>query len=425
MQARTVAPVVLGLLIAAACSSSAGTSSVSGAGAGAGAGNANPGLNGSASSNNGSAGSTLVVGMPGSGNTTGNSSAGGGALDSDAACAATAADGQPVQVDLFFMVDITGSMNCKVPPDDTTCLQDPGVGFYPVSRYTVVSGALKTFIADPANADLGMGIAFFPSGMAGGGMAGGGRGGGGRNNQSCTAATYAVPNVEIGPLATTNMMLTAAVDAQKPSGSTPTVPALQGALDHATAWATAHPTHRVAVVYATDGEPAGCDANNTIANAATIAGAAFAATPSIPTYVLGVGPDLTNLNQIASAGSNNATPAFLVDATADAPAQLSKALAAIRTTVALGCTYTIPPAPAGQTFQPGLVRVEYTDSKGVVTSVLQDPPATDCAHGQGWQYSPDMTQINLCGAQCDAVKADQAGKLKVQFGCATIVAPPR
>ncbi|HEY5377766.1 MAG TPA: hypothetical protein VIK01_28995, partial [Polyangiaceae bacterium] len=114
-----------------------------------------------------------------------------------------------------------------------------------------------------------------------------------------------------------------------------------------------------------------------------------------------------------------------VDATADAPAQLSKALAAIRTTVALGCTYTIPPAPAGQTFQPGLVRVEYTDSKGVVTSVLQDPPATDCAHGQGWQYSPDMTQINLCGAQCDAVKADQAGKLKVQFGCATIVAPPR
>ena len=164
---------------------------------------------------------------------------------------------------------------------------------------------------------------------------------------------------------------------------------------------------------------------NTVANAAIIAGAAFAATPSIPTYVLGVGPDLMNLNQIASAGSNNATPAFLVDATADAAAQLSKALAAIRTTVALGCTYTIPPAPAGQTFQPGLVRVEYTDSKGAVTSVLQDPPLTDCAHGQGWQYLPDMTQINLCGPQCDAVKVDTGGKLKVQFGCATIVAQPR
>jgi hypothetical protein len=35
-----------------------------------------------------------------------------------------------------------------------------------------------------------------------------------------------------------------------------------------------------------------------------------------------------------------------------------------------------------------------------------------------------MTQINLCGTQCDA-KADQGGKLEVQFGCATIVAQPR
>jgi hypothetical protein len=221
------------------------------------------------------------------------------------------------------------------------------------------------------------------------------------------------------------MMLTAAIDAQKPSGSTPTVPSLQGALQHASAWAAAHPTHRVAVVYATDGEPTGCDNNNTVANAATIAGAAFAATPSIPTYVLGVGPDLANLNQIAAAGSNNATMAFLVDVNADAAMQLSKALAAIRTTVALGCTYTIPPPPAGQAFEPGLVRVEYTDSKGTVTSVLQDPPNTDCAKGQGWQYSADMKQINLCGPQCDAVKADQGGKLKVQFGCATLVGQPR
>jgi hypothetical protein len=417
MQVRIVAPVVLGLLIAAACSSSsAGTSGISRGGiAGASDGNPNGSAGsstGSAGSNTGIAGSTLIIGTPGAGDATG--SAGGGALDSDAACAATSADGQPVPVDLFFMVDITGSMNCKVPADDTLCDNDPGVGFYPVSRYTVVSGALKSFIADPNNADLGMGIGFFPAGSSGR-----------RNNQSCTAATYAMPNVEIGPLATTSMMLDTAIDAQMPNGDTPTVPSLQGALEHATAWAMAHPTHRVAVVYATDGDPSGCDSTNTVANAATIAGAAFAASPSIPTYVLGVGPDLMNLNQIAAAGSNNATQAFLVDATADAAAQLSKALTTIRTTVALGCTYTIPPAPAGQTFQPGLVRVEYTDSKGAVTDVLQDPPMTDCAKGQGWQYSPDMTQINLCGTQCDAVKADQGGKLKVLFGCATIVASPR
>ena len=404
MQARSVAPILLGFLVAAACGSSVNSSSVDGTGASNGAGNA-PG-------NNGNAGSSLVVGAPGGGSVSG--LAGGGALDSDAACAATSADGQPVQVDLFFEVDITGSMNCEVPQGTTTCDMDPGVGFYPVSRYTVVSGALKSFIADPANADLGVGIGFFPQG-----------GGGRRNNSACTAATYATPTVEVGPLANTSTMLTTAIDAQRPSGSTPTVPSLQGALQHASAWAAAHPTHRVAVVYATDGEPTGCDNNNTIANAAAIAGAAFAATPSIPTYVLGVGPDLANLNQIAAAGSNNATMAFLVDVNADAAMQLSKALAAIRTTVALGCTYTIPPPPAGQAFEPGLVRVEYTDSKGTVTSVLQDPPNTDCAKGHGWQYSADMKQINLCGPQCDAVKADQGGKLKVLFGCATIVGQPR
>jgi hypothetical protein len=411
MQARIVAPVVLGFLVAAACGgSSVNTSSVDNNNGAAASNNGSGNAPGSVGS--GTAGTTLVIGTPGA---PGSGTAGGGALDSDAACAATSADGQPVQVDLFFEVDITGSMNCKVPQEATLCDMDPGVGFYPVSRYTVVSGALKSFIADPANADLGMGIGFFPQG-----------GGGRRNNQSCTAATYATPKVEIGPLASTSMMLNAAIDAQRPSGSTPTVPSLQGALQHASTWAVAHPTHRVAVVYATDGEPQGCDNMNTIANAATVAAAAFAASPSIPTYVLGVGPDLANLNQIAAAGSNNATMAFLVDANADAAAQLSKALAAIRTTVALGCTYTIPPPPAGQTFEPGLVRVEYTDSKGNVTSVLQDPPMTDCAKGQGWQYSPDMTQINLCGPQCNAVKADQGGKLKVQFGCATIVgAPPR
>ncbi len=412
MQARILTPILVGLLISAACGSNGAGSKVTRDGAAGGdMGNATGNTAGRTGSNSGISGPGLVIGDP---EGAGSGTAGGGALDSDAACAATSADSQPVQVDLFFEIDITGSMNCKVPQDDTSCEMDPGVGTYPVSRYDVVKSALKSFITDPANAGLGVGIGFFPSG-----------GGGRRNNAECSAATYATPNVEIGPLATTSSTLTAAIDAQQPKGSTPTVPSLQGALQHASAWAAAHPTHRVAVVYATDGEPTGCSAQNTVVNAATIAGMAFVGTPSIPTYVLGVGPNLTSLNQIAAAGSNNAAMAFLVDVNADAAMELSKALAAIRTTVALGCTYTIPPSPAGQTFQPGLVRVEYTDSKGRVTSVLQDPPMTDCAKGQGWQYSPDMTQINLCGSQCDAVKADSGGKLKVQFGCATLVASPR
>jgi len=408
MQVRSVAPVFLGVSIAFACSAvSGGSSQLDRGSAGAGNGISSGGSAGSGPGN-GSAGTETVLMLGSAGSGAASASGGAGSLDSDAACATTSADGQPVPVDLFFMVDITGSMNCKVPLDDTPCIDDPGFNHYPSNRWSAVSTALKAFIADPSNSGLGVGIQFFPS-----------------RQQSCAAATYTTPAVEIGTLPATSMMLTDAIDAQRPSGSTPTVPSLDGALQHANAWATAHPTHRVAVVYATDGDPKECGANNTIANAAILAGAALAATPSIPTYVLGVGPSLTNLNQIATAGSKQMTPAFLVDATANAAADLAKALAAIRTSAALGCTYSVPPAPAGETFQPGLVRVEYTDSKGNVKTVLQDPPQTDCAQGQGWQYSADKTQINLCGPQCEAVKADPGGKLQVLFGCATLVAEPR
>ncbi|HEY5376747.1 MAG TPA: hypothetical protein VIK01_23860, partial [Polyangiaceae bacterium] len=164
--------------------------------------------------------------------------------------------------------------------------------------------------------------------------------------------------------------------------------------------------------------------NNTIDAAATLAAAAFAGKPSIPTYVLGVGPNLTDLNKIAMAGGTNT--AFLIDTKGDAAGQLAKALASIRTTAVLGCTYTIPAPPAGQTLQPGLVNVNYTSSKGVTSKVTQDPAGTTCAKGNGWEYSADGTEINLCGALCDSVKADPGGKLQVLFGCATEVGmPPR
>ncbi len=96
------------------------------------------------------------------------------------------------QVDLYFMVDITLSMNCPV-PDAGNCVgpnQAPATGD---SRWTVVSAALKSFVADPANQTLGVGMRFFPVAGGGGGPMGGGNGG-----AICNASSYATPNVEIG-----------------------------------------------------------------------------------------------------------------------------------------------------------------------------------------------------------------------------------
>ncbi|MEI9952757.1 MAG: hypothetical protein WDO74_28190 [Pseudomonadota bacterium] len=110
-----------------------------------------------------------------------------------------------------------------------------------------MTAALKAFVADPQNQGLGVGLRFFPVVGNGGGPMGG--------TASCNVTAYATPNVEIGPLSTTSAALTTAINMQMPSGGTPTVPSLTAAIDHATAWAKANPTHRVAVVYATDGQP--------------------------------------------------------------------------------------------------------------------------------------------------------------------------
>ena len=55
-------------------------------------------------------------------------------------------------------------------------------------------------------------------------------------------------------------------------------------------------------MYATDGIPQGCDASNTIANAAIAARQAATFSPGVVTYVLGVGPKLNSLDEIAAAG---------------------------------------------------------------------------------------------------------------------------
>lgn len=405
MRFGQVAPILFGTFVALACGSTTEESKVNGGSA------ANGNMNTGNTGNNGSGNGTGID--TGNGATTGNGGA--GSVDQNSACATSSADGEPTPVDLYFMVDITGSMNCPVPDGGMMCDMVNGPPASGDSRWTVVSAALKSFIADPANQSLGVGMRFFPiGGNTGGGMQGGGA--------TCNASSYATPNVEIGPLSMTAAPLTAAIDMQMPGGTTPTVPSLTAALDHATTWAKANPTHKVAVVYATDGQPNGCGGSNTVPNAAAAALKAALGNPAIPTYVLGVGPSLDNLNSIAENGGTKA--AFLVDTSGNAATQLSAALASIRNTSALDCSYTIPAPPKGQTLDPSKVNITYTTSAGTVTTLLQDPAGTDCAAGNGWQYSADGKTINLCGQACNNVKADKNGKLQVLFGCTTQVGEP-
>ena len=77
---------------------------------------------------------------------------------------------------------------------------------------------------------------------------------------------------------------------------------LQGGLEHAKAWAMSHEEAKVALVYVTDGEPEGCPDDDMTASLGLI-GAAYVNMPSVPTFVLGVGPNLDNLDRLAAVGA--------------------------------------------------------------------------------------------------------------------------
>jgi hypothetical protein len=394
-RAVTVATFVLGALSAAACGSGGdGAGSVtSSGGAGSGVG-----------------GTGVVVGQGGmalgfGGSFGAGAATGAGGFDPGQACAATSIEGERVPVDLYFMVDITGSMNCPVPDSASSpCEVEPPKPFAETTRWVVESKALKAFMDSPNNHGLSVGIGFFPTA-----------------NNMCDSKSYVTPKVEIGALPGAAAALNAAISAQRPAGNTPTVASLTGALDHAMAWAKSHSSHRVGVVYATDGYPRGCDLSvNTMANAAKVAKAAFDSS-GVVTYVLGVGRNLSSLNQIAVAGGTES--AYLIETGDDAASALAAALDNIRTRSQFGCTYEVPPPPAGQEIDYTKVNVQFTSGGGQVKALLKDPSASGCT--EGWQYSADRTQVNICGAACDAVKADPAGKLQILFGCQTKVDIPK
>jgi hypothetical protein len=252
------------------------------------------------------------------------------------------------------------------------------------------------------------------------------------NPDSCEAAAYAAPAAPIAALPAAAANITASIEAQTPKGNTPTAPALTGAIQQASAWAKAHPDHRVITVLATDGIPTRCEPTD-IDPVAAIAKAGAAASPSISTFVIGVfgpadvaqnAPD--NLNLIAQQGGTQA--AFIVDTQQDVTTQFLKALDTIRG-ARLACEFLIPqPASGTETLDYARVNVQFTDgaSKNVVFYV-KNAAGCDATSG-GWYYDVDPTtgavptKIIACPTSCTSFKGAATGaSVGVALGCTTIV----
>ncbi len=243
----------------------------------------------------------------------------------------------------------------------------------------------------------------------------------------CETAPYAQPAVEVATLPGAAQAVVTSITAHMPDGATPTGPALQGALTHAKALATANPTHRVIVVLATDGLPTECSPL-AIGQVAALATTAAQGAPSIATFVIGVfapqemATAQSNLDALAAAG--NTGKAFIINTNQDVTTGFLGALNAIRTT-ALTCEYGIP-HPDGGELDYSAVNVRFTNGAGQMSTIGYAGSAGGCTAAGGWYYDVPLangarpSKIEICPSTCDSFKADTLGQVNILFGCQTI-----
>ena len=347
---------------------------------------------------------------PGTGN--------GPGLTDASACLADTRQGEGLPVDIYIMNDQSQSMTCAIPTGG--------------DRWTAMTKALTNFVKSPGAAGLGVGIQYF-------GQVPGGMGRRDTGQDSCDPAAYQPPDVEIAPLPGNAQPIITSLGNHQPWTYTPTPAAIDGAIAHAKMWAAAHPSHIVAVVLATDGQPNLCgNAQDRIGSVAQSAAAGFGATPSIRTYVIGtIGgsaatggqgcnldpnpPNKADLDRVAKAGGTGS--AFVVDAAnGDASAQFLDALGKIRGSAVDPCQYVVPATTSsGQQVNPAEVNVTLTPSGGKAAELLQAPDAASCPASGGWYYDnpTSPTKLLLCPATCNTVKADAKASINILMGCKT------
>ncbi|UQA61921.1 hypothetical protein [Polyangium aurulentum] len=401
---------VLAGAVFAACSTTDGQTQFTSGGEG-GSGANGSGSNGPGGPGSGGEGGSLFPSGPGA------TGVGGGS------CAATSNKAEQVPLDMYVMFDRSGSMTA-----------DTGNG----TRWQAVTGAFKSFIEQPSAAGIGVGVQYFPLANSAAGMcpakctsnedcnpcagycfpnlniciAGSG-------NDSCVAADYAKPDVEIAPLPGVAPAIAQSLANHTPTGGTPTYAALDGTIQHAKEWALAHPNHVVIAVLATDGDPSSCEINASAIHALAAAGAN--GVPKILTYVIGVGSEFAALNGIAQAGGTG--QAFLVGSNQNASEQFLQAMNEIRG-AALACSYLIPQPPPGEKIDYNAINVQYTPDGGMPQIIPQVKSKADCPpDGLAWFYDEPVKpkQIILCDATCGKISQDAKAKLDVLVGCATVV----
>lgn len=316
------------------------------------------------------------------------------------ACVTEVTAAELTPTNLVFVYDKSGSMG-----------DSANGGFDPALKWIPVSTGMKEFFGDPYSKTLRASLQFFPLDDV-------------DIPRACNY-DYAKPTVPLTSAA--DSAFAKAIDATKPSGGTPTLPALAGGIAYAKHVATQRPGDKTAIVLVTDGEPGFWDAqanafvpgcpNNTPAAAAAAALAAFQGSPSVPTYVVGVGPKLEALNQVAAAGGTGKAIMVDISQPATTKSTIVSTLARIRQRE-VACDFSVPPPPPGETLDTNAVNVVLLNPDGSQRVLGY---SKDCADGAGWRYDNvgAPSRILLCQSACDNAKQATEGKVSIAFGCKT------
>ena len=296
------------------------------------------------------------------------------------ACAAVVVEAKLKPLDMYFMIDRSGSM-----------------GSGSSSPWASQANALSAFWTDPKSAGITAALRFFPLLETCGGV-----------DTTCSGNAYITPLVPWGVLPGNATALNAAVAATSTTACTPTQEALNGVLKGSKARQIQQPSHVVVAVIVSDGEPCCGDCPiESSGGLGQIASDYYNKTPSIRTFALYVASSASSvMSAIAQGGGTNQA----YDATNTQ--NFLAALQAIQGS-AIPCEFDMPVPDAG-IVNPAQVTLEYQNQP-----IPKVADQTACGINSGWYFdnNTDPTKIFLCQATCTILKTDPTAKVNVSLGC--------
>ncbi len=339
------------------------------------------------------------------------------AVDPATACVGVEVAAEPLPVDLFAVVDRSGSMS------EATLTG--------VSKWYATKMAFHDFL-EHAPSGMGFGLSLFPAP--------------GASSTSCATDYYSAQALLIGDVQQMVGGALARLDAAPPQGQTPTAPALTSALELATTYALEHVERSVIVVLATDGLPTACAPTDAAALAqlakAALEGPAHVRTLVVAARSLHETDPVAGFERIAAAGGTGYP--LVIDPRADFAQQLTNALhgAAARE---IACDFALPEPPVGAYLDYDAINVVLDGASGRSKLPRVAGPAS-CTAAGGWYYDVDPAQgaparLNMCKSSCErrgspsgasgtdtasgmdagAARDTGATALRVELGCKSLV----